>query len=250
MSGLIFPFIGLIHECELIKTYAKDFLDKESINVLDEAKGTLESIRATKSSSLTKWQIPADRPLRTKWSDGESQRDNRSGYKLRAEFSFIWEIRRLDEANRKHGKHFLLDGLASTVTTLVSKKNDKTQVIARWTSDVGDAASPGTYCHFQVNRHDSEDPPFPKSLDIPRLPSPLMTPLLVVDLALGEIFQDRWEQHSLADTTESQRWRELHKDRVLRFLRWQAKCVEDFNGSPWMALKLAKPDRELLVKDA
>lgn len=47
---------------------------------------------------------------------------------------------------------------------------------------------------------DCEDLPFPKSLDIPRLPAPLMSPFLVVDLALGELFQDRWKTHSLAES--------------------------------------------------
>ena len=36
-------------------------------------------------------------------------------------------------------------------------------------------------------------------------------------------------------------WRSIHQDRLLRFLRWQTECVKDCIGSPWMALKLAKP---------
>lgn len=246
MSGLIFPFKGLIEECEAIKAYASDFLDKTTIGVLAEAKGTLENIQVANHTNPVRWQIQASRPLRTIWSHGESQKDKKSKYKVRAEFSFVWEIRRFDEGKWKAGnKYFLLDGLASTVTTLV---DDTDRVIARWTTEVGDSKSPGTHFHFQVNRPDTDALPFPKSLDIPRLPAPFMSPFLVIDLALGELFQDRWKAHSLTETKASKWWRAIHQDRLLRFLKWQAERVEKFPGSPWMALKLDKPRRELLVE--
>ena len=248
MSGLIFPFKWLIDECEAIKAYATDFLDKTSIGALAEAKSALENIQIAKNTDLKRWQIPAARPLRTIWSDRESQPDSKSKHKVRAEFSFVWQIRKLDEGKWKNSKYFLLDGLASTVTTLVAENDGEKPVIARWTTEVGDAASPGTHFHFQVNRPDSEDLPFPKSLDIPRLPAPLMSPFLVIDLALGEIFQDRWKKHSLTENKDSKWWRGIHQDRVLRFLDWQTKCVKNFAGSTWMALTLAKPPRELLVE--
>ena len=254
MSGLIFLFKDLVNECETIKAHAADFLDKTSIDVLAEAKGTLSSIQASRSTNLIRWQIPADRPLRTIWSNGESQPDGRSRYKVRAEFSFVWEIRKLDEGRWRGDKFFLLDGLASTVTTLVAAVGNEEKVLARWTTDVGDAASPGTHFHFQVNRpggkEDSDHFPFPKSLDIPRLPAPFMSPFLVIDMALGEIFQDRWKKHSIAENKHSRTWKGIHHDRVIRFLKWQMKCVEDFSGSPWMALKIAKPRREMLVEGA
>ncbi|MDO9022842.1 MAG: hypothetical protein Q8S73_28735 [Deltaproteobacteria bacterium] len=248
MSGLIFPFKELIDECEAIKAYAADFLDKTTIGVLAEAKGTLDSIRVARHMNSVKWQIPVDRPLCTIWSDGECQPDGESSHKVRAEFSFVWQIRRINEGKWTTGKHFLLDGLASTVTTIVADVDGDHRVIARWATEVGDHASPGTHFHFQVNRPDSEELPFPKSLDIPRLPAPMMSPFLVIDLALGELFQDRWKKHSLAENKDSKWWRAIHQERLLRFFRWQTKCVHDFAGSPWMALKLAKPPREMLVE--
>lgn len=250
MSGLIFPFKGLIDECEAIKAYANDFLDKTSIGVLAEAKSILENIQVARSTDVRRWQIPAERPLRTILSDGESQPDGKSKHKVRAEFSFVWEIRKLDEGKWRNSKYFLLDGLASTVTRLTVDADGEERVIARWTTEVGDAASPGTHFHFQVNRPDSENLPFPRSLDIPRLPAPFMSPFLVIDLALGEIFQDRWKKHSLTENKDSKWWRGIQQERVLRFLKWQTKCVQDFAGSPWMALKVAKPARELLVEGA
>ena len=143
----------------------------------------------------------------------------------------------------------MLEGRASTVTTIIGEAVDGSeQVFARWTADVGSHDSPGSHFHFQVNRSDSEDLPFPKSLDIPRLPSPLMSPFLSIDFALGELFQDRWKKHALAEGRHTNRWRNLHEDRLIRFFQWQIERVRASAGSPWMALKLAKPSRDLLTK--
>jgi hypothetical protein len=246
MSGLIFPFKALIDECEATKAYAGDFLDTTTTNLLDEAKGTLQSFQRS-NAPKTIWQIPIDRPLVTVWSDRESKPGNGSAHKIRAKFSFAWEIHKLADARWRNG-HFLLNGLASTVTTIVAESDDQEKVIARWTTDVGDHASPGTHFHFQVNRPDSEEFPFPKSLDIPRLPGPVMSPFLAVDFALGELFQDRWKEHALAETQHTNRWRSLHQERLVRFFNWQAKRVKESVGSPWMALKIDKPRPELFVE--
>lgn len=74
-----------------------------------------------------------------------------------------------------------------------------------------------------------------------------MSPFLAVDFALGELFQDRWTKHAIKEGHHTNRWRSLHRDRLVRFFEWQAKRVKDSVGSPWIALKPAKPPRELLV---
>ncbi len=244
--GLIFPFKGLIDECEALKAYARDVLDRKTLSALSEAKSTLENVQVSKSTKAVRWGIPESQPLCTIWSNGESQPKNRSKHKIRAKFSFVWEIRRLDEGKWKNGKHFLLDGLASTVTTIVDELDGEERCLARWAVEVGDHASPGTHFHFQVKG--SDDPPFPKSLDIPRLPAPLMSPFLAIDLALGELFQDRWSAYAVTEGKDTNWWRGIHQDRLLRFLKWQSQCVTKCVGSPWMALKIAKPHRELLVE--
>lgn len=247
MSGLILPFKDLIHECEAIKAYAGDVLDKKTIDVLDSAKSTLQNIQTNASTKSVLWHIPESRPLCTKWSDGESQPGKKSKHKIRAKFSFVWEIRKLDEGPWKNSKYFLLDGLASTVTTFVEELDGAEYVLARWAVEVGDSVSPGTHFHFQVKGSADGAPPFPKSLDIPRLPAPLMSPFLAIDFALGELFQDRWRALALQENQHTNRWRSLHKDRLVRFFEWQAERVTKSVGSPWIALKVAKPARELFV---
>ena len=246
--GLIFRFKELIEECEALKGYARDVLDKRTLSALSEAKSTLENIQESRSTGPVRWGIALDRPLCTIWSDGESKPKSGSKHRIRAKFSFVWEIRKLDEDKFRNGKYFLLDGLASTMTTIVEEVEGLERPLACWTVEVGDHVSPGAHFHFQVKGLGTEEAPFPKSLDIPRLPSPLMSPFLAIDLALGELFQDRWKMYAATEGKDTNWWRSIHQERLLRFFRWQTECVKDCVGSPWMALNLAKPRRELLVE--
>jgi hypothetical protein len=117
-----------------------------------------------------------------------------------------------------------------------------------WTADIGDHQSPGTHFHFQLNGFDK--PPFPKTLDVPRLPALAMSPFFALEFAIGELFQDRWERHASAESKDAQTWRNIHLPRLRRFFAWQAGRLPDgLVGSPLMALKLAKPKPYMLVKD-
>lgn len=244
--GLVFPFKELIDECEVLKACARKFLEGQSLKVLDEAKYALQSIQDSGVSGRSqRWQIPADRPICTVPSKGECQPDGKSKYQLRGKFSFVWEICAVEPPKGKRPTAFSLEGLASTVIDVVEETPDGERRLAHWTVDVGDQNSPGTHFHFQMNGF--SEPPFPKSLDIPRLPAPLMSPFLTIDLALGELFQDRWARHAISEHKDIKRWRKLHEDRLLRFFKWQSDCVRQTSGSPWMALKKAKPPRDLLV---
>lgn len=243
--GLIFPFKDLVSECLVLKAYAKEVLDSTTVARLDEARGILEAIQSQASTAkATKWEIPAGRPLRTIWSVGESQPNDKSKHKVRGVFSFVWEIRPLDEGKWKGRKYFVLDGVAQTVINVMDEEE---RCIARWTVEVGDHQSPGTHFHTQLNGFD--EPPFPKSLDIPRLPALMMSPFLAIESAIGELFQDRWKRLAVAGTDHMRRWRNIHRPRLERFFRWQATSLARVEGSPWIALKLAKPEPDLLTAD-
>jgi hypothetical protein len=241
--GLVFPFKELVDECDAFGDYASEVLDKTSTDALQIAKSTLQSLQSSKRTDSLPWSIDAASPLKTIWSDGESQRGKKNEPRLRAEFSFVWEIRKLNEGEFRNGKHFLLDGLASTVVTIKQEKDGEEFVTARWAAEVGDHQSPGAHFHYQIKGEDSRF--FPKALDIPRLPAALMSPFLAMELVLGELFQRRAERWASSDKKEINRWRALHAGRLLRFFDWQRSCIADGGGSPWMVLKLARPPRNL-----
>lgn len=235
--GLIFPFKDFIDECATLKAYASEVLDGHTTWVLDQARDTLTNIQSQPTERIIRSSIPKENPLCTSWSDGESQPGNNSRHKIRAELSFAWDIRPFieqKEKKRKPLKHFTLCGLASTCIALVKEED---QALAQWNVDIGDYQSPGTHFHFQLGG----------ALDIPRLPALVMSPFLAMEFIIGELFQDRWKELAAAESPHSNRWRSLHRERLLRFFRWQAECVENGTGSPWMSLKRAKPRRDLFV---
>jgi len=248
IQGLVFPFNELLHECEVIRSYARSFLDKTTLPVLDEAKSTLQNIQSRgPSDRTTPWEVREDRPLRTILSDRESQPNGRARHRIRGTVSFIWDIRPLDEGAWKGRRYFALDGKASTVIRLTEDVDGSNECIARWSIEVGDHQSPGTHFHSHVGGF--ERSPFPKSLDVPRLPALAMTPFLAIEFVIGELFQDRWRRHALADSKETRRWRNIHGPRLARFFEWQMRVASGAGivGSPWMTLKTAKPNPDLLA---
>jgi hypothetical protein len=118
--------------------------------------------------------------------------------------------------------------------------------IAMWRGELGDKDSPGCYFHFQI-LGDMEHPPFPKAVSIPRLPSVFITPLGIIEFTLSELFQDEWQRAVLEDTSAVQTWRALQSERLRRLLRWQLGVLDETISTPWMALKLAKPDSALFL---
>jgi hypothetical protein len=247
-GGLVLPFEELIRECHLLKSYARPFLDKTTVYILDEARGNLESIQKRgPTSKTTKWSIPLERPLRTALSKRESQPDSKSRHDVVGIFSFLWEIRPLDETPWKGRKHLLLEGCASTLIRFVETVNDEEVCLARWTVDVGDHQSPGAHFHYQFNGFD--DPPFPKTFDVPRLPAMAMSPFMAMEMAIAELFQDRWKKHALEHTSDASAWRNIQLPRMTRYLQWQIqRLAKTTAGSPWAALKTDRPTRELLIK--
>lgn len=237
-SGLIFRFKDFIDECETLKAYASEVLDEQATWVIGAAKSVLENIQDQgPTDRSTPWAISQEHPLGTIWSIGESQSGVKSAYRIQAKLSFIWEIRPLKEKKGKRRNYFLLDGLACTRISLVEEGS---QTLAQWTVEVGDHQSPGAHFHFQLNG----------PLDVPRLPALAMSPFLAMEFVIGEIFQDRWKRLAAEDNKHTRRWHNLHKERLQRFFEWQMKCVESCLGSPWMALKLAKPQSNLFVDRA
>ena len=118
--------------------------------------------------------------------------------------------------------------------------------LGMWRIELGARDSPGCYFHFQI-LGDSSDNPFPKSIPVPRLPSPFVTPMSAVEFVLGELFQDKW--HRLAGRTRhhQERWRAIQRQRWCDLLQWHEDAVYQGTSSPWMNLKAAKPPDGLFL---
>jgi hypothetical protein len=66
--------------------------------------------------------------------------------------------------------------------------------------------------------------------------------MAALEFLLGELFQDRWAERVSNDSKEVQFWRSTQVKSLVQLLEWKRKRIESGVGSPWMALKRAKPE--------
>ena len=239
MSGLRFSFKDLFHEIECLQRIAGDYIDPRSANALPTLKRTLESIQEYGShKKIVPWELRPELAMRTIVSYGGYAPDEQGQHNVFGEMSFIWDI--APEESKGPVSFFRLDGRASIVLSIHEQPAaGPSTELARWRVEVGDHKSPGAHFHIQVGY---EKPPFPKSLDVPRLPAYPLTPPLAFEALLAELFQDRWRREADGDTQMFRTWNAVHRRRLQAFFRWQQRALaEQTLGTPWSVLKRLKP---------
>ena len=244
MAGLRFLFVDLVKEIETFTNLAEDFLDPGTTWTLCRLKDNLEKVSEAAENRVFRLKLQS---LRTNPSEGEYEICDRKGRReVYATVSGIWELRPLGRKSKKRMAEFC--GIASTKIELFAS-DEPSKRLAMWRLELGTHNSPGCYFHAQI-LGDVEDPPFPKSVPIPRLPSVFITPMSALEFVLGELFQNRWAKATAANTRDPQFWRARQRELLLRLISWY-QCHLEKNGdkSPWMNLKEAKPDKELFVSD-
>ena len=243
MAGFRFLFTDLQQEIIALKKIAKSFFDSQAW-ALDEFLTNLSSIGNQQGETVHKLNL---QPLQTIPSKGEYEVAYRKGGRnIYAIISGTWELRPL-------GKHpapkreIEFCGNASTKIKLYAVDEPETR-LAMWRMELGAEDSPGCYVHAQI-LGDSNNPPFPKSVPIPRLPSIFVTPMSAVEFVLGELFQDRWEQRTFRNTGDTHNWHRLQKQWLHSLFSWYQNELSnsDSSSSPWMTLKTAKPDGTLFL---
>jgi hypothetical protein len=247
MARLQFRFKDMAAEIHAAEKVADKFLAPVSAGVLPALSAHLEIIRVLPTGEPQTWSIPEHLPLCTKTSHGEY--DRRGGRNVFAQISCVWDIEPLGDhnlASRTHRK-FALSGIASTkVRIMEGQAEAPCQELAMWRVEIGDDMSPGCCFHMQVLGQ-SEDPPFPSSVPVPRFPALFLTPMSVLEFVLGELFQETWRKHAAWDTSSMQSWRVIQRLRLGRLLCWKAEQVKHSVGPPWTALKSAKPPENLFL---
>ena len=242
-QGIEFSYAGMLKEIRQMKSLASEFLSSECEGVLDQCCETLENIRGSTTKHTHMFEVLERFPIRTIESLGEyrasGKNDGRSVY---GTLSFRWEIQNPDRG-KKRQEVFCLIGEATLSIQIFDTAND--ECVARWQIEAGDASSPGCHFHSAVNQYESKGL-FPEWLKVPRLPSILLTPMDGVEFLLGELFQLRWRKCVSEDSCERDSWANSQKHRLQRILNWKLKTIREAATTPWMALKKAKPDLELL----
>lgn len=248
MAGLQFLFSTIDTEVNAVASVAERFIARSSANVLPTFRSALDNIRGCPTGRPYRWEIKDDLPLCTKTSWGDYDRGQGQS-PIFAKISCVWDIEPLGDdnlASRTHRK-FALAGLASTKVRIVEgEAQEQGEELAMWRTEIGDDRSPGCCFHVQV-LGESDDPPFPSSVPVPRFPSLLVTPMSVLEFVLAELFQDSWRKHAARDTSPMQSWRKIQRLRLGRLLHWKADHVDGSAGPPWTALKSAKPPASLFL---
>ena len=230
----------MIEHLEGVASLGRSFLEYDCSWIVAKAKDDLRAVQASPVGTVMDWSIARERPIKT-LKGPHYQPDSRGGYDARAHLSFVWNIRKADK------KHFEIAGICSTKMTIVDEaQRTPCSELLSWTFEMGDKNSPGCHFHAQIDWKTClkefatpDDSARWPSLDVPRLPSLLLTPGDCLDYLLGEMFQDAWPK-KYEETTPATigRWK---KDAETRFVAMldATKMAATNSGrfSPWIAVK-------------
>ena len=212
MAELHFSTDRIKAETNGMADLAEKFLERGQSQQLRDAAHGLS--RALASGGI--WQISRHHPLETSAAEREAGM-------LFGRLSFKWEVRSINRET------FSVTGNAST--TIEIHDLERNSALISWNTDIGGSGHPGYRLHVQFRLHD-------ESVEIPRLPSFLLTPVDCLDFLLGELFQDEWKRHQYENHLRTARWTQYVRKRVCHLLRTKAECAEQARGiTPWMTLK-------------
>lgn len=239
----------LANELKSIAEVAKPLLTPLGQMALTSCIDSLGQVLGKKPMS---WSIPKHRPIQTRASHGEYEKNRKQdGQPVYGEMSFVWDVIPVQKGNRPRSSPMLeVVGKASVRIALFEgdplQGSLGSKPVADWNADVGlvgSGGSGGPGCHFHAQVPWETISGMNWGLSIPRLPSPFASPVDVLDMLLGELFQNGWPRLCKERRTVVQQWSAGQRERLQNVLRWQ---VDEMNKptdvTAWLALKGAKPD--------
>lgn len=231
MAELRFLSSDIERELEAVRNMARPFLERDSDRAFQDLRTQLENIKR-KPDIQSRWEIPLRSPLRTIPSEGDYERSGQGAHSVVGRLTFVWEI----TARGRHPKVLDLTGNASTRVELIDVNCEPPLEFAMWRMEIGDEHSPG-YCFHAQALGQRAEPPFPKSLPIPRLPIFPATPMAALEFLLSELFQTAWAREASKRTANTNLWAAVQAQRWKALLDWQHGQVARASGSPWVSLK-------------
>jgi hypothetical protein len=236
MPQLVFQVAELQREIEAIKDFASKYLAAESFERLDRLKYQLGPLTEAGGGN---WSVPIAEPIitRSAYAHGEGH-----GPQVWGEVSSTWEFERVPRT-----RNLRLVGIASTRVSILRIDGGRPERVAMWRMEMGDEASPGCYFHTQV-LGDKPRGPFPDWLVVPRLPGLIPTPASALEFVLSELLQEEWVRLTSQSRGPLQLWSAVQMRRLTGIFDWHRRVLERRGNAivPWTALKLAKPDADLI----
>ena len=248
VAGLQFQYRELVDETVALRKMAGGFLEAGGAQVLGALERELERIGGMASDRVLELQL---QPLRTRSTRSYEVGSRSGGAEIYAYVTGIWELRPVGQRGRPKRKIEFM-GKASAKIELWHKdclwreEPQPDNRLAMWRIELGAHDSPGSYFHIQI-LGDRDGPSFPRSIPIPRLPSPFVTPMAAVEFVLGELFQDKWSREAGRAGHHHSRWKSIQQKRLSCLVKWQKVAMETGQSSPWVNLKDAKPPPDMFL---
>ena len=238
VQGLRFSIGDLISETDCILTMGSRFIERRSHWALREYKNSISAVASAKSNVMRKIKL---NEIQTRCADIR-------GTSVYASIGGNWEVTPLSERSKKasRSRRIAFAGIASTRIELF--QDGLKERVSMWRIEIGNEGSPGCYFHVQV-LGDSDDLPFPKTIEIPRLPSFFVTPMSAVDYTLGELFGKKWADETVTNGPYAVRWRKLQRRLLQKQIEWYGDIIRRTNSPSWMSIKAAIPSPDLFLQD-
>ncbi len=227
---LHFSFAMFRKEIESMKKISRSFMDASAESIFQRLETSLKQIQSDGCPSC--WNCSEASPLITK-SSKDYEPGGKTAFAVRGEICWTWQISPIrPKGKRNKGSVvFEVKGIASA-SLKIRNIEAENKVLANWKIELGASDSPGCYFHSHL----------PGGLCIPRIPSLFVTPMSALEFLLGELFQNTWAEHVSSDRDEVQFWRSTQQQLLLKLMDWKKKKIQSSVGSPWIALKKAKPE--------
>ncbi len=225
---LHFSFDMFRREIESMNQISRSFMDAGAGSIFQRLETSLEQIQS--DGCPRRWDCSEAAPLITKPSRNYEP-GGKTAFAVRGEICWTWQISPIRPKGKRNkvSDAFEVNGIASAKLKI---KNNENEILAVWRIELGASDSPGCYFHSHL----------PGELCIPRLASLFVTPMAALEFLLGELFQDRWAEHVSRDCATVQFWRSTQQQLLLKLMDWKRKKIKSSVGSPWIALKKAKPE--------
>lgn len=248
LGGLQFRYQELVGEIVALREMAQKFLEGNGADMLTALEKELDRIREMPTGSILELQL---HPLRTRPTRSYEIGSRSGGIDIYAYVTGIWELRPLGQRGKPKRKVEFMGKASAKIEIwhkdyLWRERDSPDKRLAGWQIELGAHDSPGCYFHIQI-LGDRDAPPFPRSIPIPRMPSPFVTPMTAVEFVLGELFQDEWSQEASRACHHHSHWGAIQQKRLHCLLEWQKVAMRAGQSSPLMNLKEAKPPPNLFL---
>lgn len=236
VEGLRFSTADLIAETDCIRMMGSQFIESRSQWALSQYKERISAVASAKPNATRRVELDQ---VQTRCADIR-------GRSVYARIRGNWELTPLSERSKKTSKsrQIAFSGIASTRIELFRVGSEERA--AMWRIEIGNDRSPGCYFHVQV-LGDSDDGPFPKTIEIPRLPSFFVTPMSAIDYTLGELFGREWALEAATNGNYGSQWCKLQRRFLRSQIKWYDEIIRQSEGPAWMSIKTAIPRPDLFV---